>query len=835
MPKKNCTLELFEIQAPTLYATVILPMATPKPYTYHVPEDLVQRIAFGIRVEVQFGQGRDLYAALVIDLSEKKPEHLTKPILQIIDNQPIITTRQLEFWRWLGKYYACTLGEIMTAALPTNLKLSSETRIVLNPNYTADFEQLDDKEYIVAEALTLQNELSVSQIQAILGQKTVYPILNRLLMYGVLELKEELQQKFKPKTATYVRILPEYAGEKLAAAFDLIKKSEKQLKVLLALVQIARTNTTAAATEQAIRAADIYEKAGVDISVLRALEKKGILSVFEQEVSRIGGYEDELTQATDLSAQQIKAVADIKTAFASKNVALLHGVTGSGKTRVFTELMQEVILRGGQVLYLLPEIALTTQIVNRLKTLFGDSIAVYHSRLSGNERVEMWNETLAGKPIVMGVRSALFLPFSNLELIIVDEEHDPSFKQNDPAPRYNARDAAIYLATLYNSKVLLGTATPSVESFWNTQHNKYALIEMPERFGGLQLPEVEIIDCKVATVRREMHGNFSKQLIEALKQRIEAGEQAILFQNRRGYAPTMMCPTCGWVSECKNCDVTLTYHKHANALNCHYCGYSIRLPTECPACASKSLIIKGFGTERIEDELKILLPDARISRLDLDTARSRSAHSKIIHDFEERHFDILVGTQMVTKGLDFENVGLVGVLSADNLLRFPDFRASERAFQLMMQVAGRAGRKHKRGKVLIQAYDIGHPVLADVKNGDFLNFYKREIVERQELSYPPFVRLIQISLKHKKVEVMNDAVKIFTKMLKQHLGARVHGPSTPQVPRVNTYFITDFLIKMERDPQKLAAAKQYIADSALSLQQMEGFSGVRLSIDIDPY
>ena len=814
------------------FATVVLPIATPKPYTYHIPNELIEKVQFGVRVEVQFGAGRDLYSGLVIEVTDKKPEHDTKPVLQVIDNEPIITEKQLQFWQWLASYYACTLGEVMNAALPTNMKLTSETRIVLNPEHDQDFSHLDDKEYLVAEALTIQNELTIKDIQKILNQKTVYPIVNRLLMHGVLELKEELMQKYKPKMVAYIRLKEPYAsdteGYALAAAFDLVKKSDKQTNVLLSYAQLVRQ-------QKLIKCSDIYEKAKVDISVLRALEKKGIFEIFEQEASRIAGYDDELSDAQTVTEQQARAIAEIAESFKDKNVTLLHGVTGSGKTRVYLELINDAILRGEQVLYLLPEIALSNQIIRRLQKFFGDNISVYHSRLNGHERVELWQQTIAGKPVILGVRSSLFLPFKNLKYIIVDEEHDPSFKQHDPNPRYNARDAAIYLANLYGAKVLLGTATPSVESYANAKMKKYGLVEMPVRVGNIEMPEIMIVDSREEMKKRTMHGNFTSRLVEELKAALARGEQAILFQNRRGYAPTMECPTCNWTSECKNCDVTLTYHKFSNSLNCHYCGYHAKIPKECPACGSKTLTIKGFGTERIEDELKILLPDAKIGRMDLDTSRSKTAHANIINDFEEKRIEILIGTQMVTKGLDFENVGLVGILSADNLLRFPDFRATERAFQLMLQVSGRAGRRHKRGRVIIQTFNVKHPILKDIIDNNYLDFFNRELLERKTFFYPPYFRLIAVSLKHKKPEVLKDASRIFTKIVKEKLGSRVSGPAVPQVERVNTYYILDYLIKIEKDLKTIALVKDIIAYATNEMQHTEGYSNVRVSVDVDPY
>ena len=825
----NQELELFRRVEPTLFATVVLPLALPNNYTFHIPNELADRVKFGVHVEVQFGAGRDLYAAVVIAVSEKKPDYTTKPILQVIDSEPIIAPVQLEFWEWVARYYSCTLGEVMNAALPTNMKLSSETRVVLNPEHDQNFSELDEKEYLIAEALTIQHELTIEQIQKILNQKTVYPIVNRLMMLQILDIKEELQHRFKPKMVSCVRLNANYTeGSSFSSAFELVKNSEKQTAALLAFAQLNRD-------KKAVRCSAIYEKAKIDISVLRALEKKGIFEIYETEISRIAGFDNELNEATELSEQQTRAIYELTESFKTKNVALLHGATGSGKTRVYVELMQKIINEGGQVLYLLPEIALTTQIVSRLQKSFGDKITVYHSRLNPNERVELWQQTFGGKPIVLGVRSALFLPFQNLKLIIVDEEHDQSFKQQDPSPRYNARDAAIYLATLYKSKVLLGTATPSVETYFNATQNKYALVEMPKRFGGLQMPSIEIVDARDEIKKKTMVGNFTGKLLTELKNALARGEQAILFQNRRGYAPTMTCSVCNWTSDCKNCDVTLTYHKFSNSLNCHYCGYTIRLPKECPACGSKDLKIKGFGTERIEDELKIHLPDARVGRLDLDTARTKTAHSKIISDFEDKQIDILVGTQMVTKGLDFENVGLVGVLSSDNLLKFPDFRAAERAFQLLLQVSGRAGRKHKQGLVFIQAFDTKSLVLRDVQKNDFTEFFKREIAERELFKFPPFVRLISINLKHKKPEIVREAAAVFTKLLKNALGERVKGPAVPLVERVNTYYILNYLIKIERDATNLLAAKQIIAAATFELQHTEGYSNVRVVVDIDPY
>ena len=585
----------------------------------------------------------------------------------------------------------------------------------------------------------------------------------------------------------------------------------------------------------AIRKTDLYKKANVDGTVIKAIVKKGIFELKEREVSRVGGYEEDLVEANQLSEQQTEALAAIQQYHQESKVVLLHGVTGSGKTRVYMELMEQIVAQNRQVLYLLPEIALTTQIVERLQKVFGEKIAVYHSRLNNNERVDLWNEVLEGKSIILGARSALFLPFKDLGLVIVDEEHDPSFKQQEPNPRYNARDTAVFLAHLHKAQVVLGTATPSLESYFNTKGKKYALVNMPERFGGLELPETIIVDAKLGSQKQKPATIFTKKLIETLQQALEAGEQAILFQNRRGFSPTYRCVTCGWHSQCIHCDVSLTYHKYHNNLKCHYCGYQSKLPISCAACGSRELHLLGFGTEKVEDELKIFLPQAKVGRMDLDTVRSKNAHAKIINDFEEGRIEILIGTQMVTKGLDFDNVGVVGILSADQLLQFPDFRAAERAFQLMVQVSGRAGRRKKRGKVIIQTYNPSHPVIQEVLANDYTGFYGREIQERQSFVYPPFVRLIKISLKHKKPEVLNKATQVFSQHLKGQLGDWVIGPAIPYISRIRTYYLMDFLIKLEKDARKMKFAKDKIADAIHHMQQTEGYSGVRVSVDVDPY
>lgn len=820
----------YHIPATQTFVSVILPLATPKPYTYHVPEELIPDIKFGLRVEVQFGKQKR-YSGLVIDVHHEAPTgHRTKPIVAVVDDQPLINRRQLALWEWLAEYYCCTLGEVMHAALPANLKLASETLLTLSPLYDGDFIQLDDQEYLIAEALTIQDELSIEDVRGILDIKTVYPLIRRMLEKRIIYLKENIRAKYKPKSVSCIRLAEPYASDanRMNEAFDKLSRSQRQAEALLAYIQLTKQ-------QEFIRCQDVYKLAKVDSSVLRAMEKKGVFERYEREVSRLGGYEEETVVAAELAEQQVAALTALREQYQTKQVILLHGVTGSGKTRVYVELIREMLQAGKQVLYLLPEIALTTQITDRLQQVFGDDIAVYHSRMSNNERVELWKAVMERNVVVLGARSALFLPYDDLGLIIVDEEHDRSYKQHDPSPRYNGRDAAIVLAQQHGAKVLLGTATPSVETYQNTLTGKYGLVEMPKRFGGLQMPEIQIVDAKREQEQRKLQSHFSSVLITELKAALERGEQAILFQNRRGFSPTYRCATCGWHAECIHCDVSLTYHKYFNQLKCHYCGYQSALPRQCPACGGPQLILRGFGTEKVEDELKIYLPDAKIGRMDFDTVRSKHAHARIINDFEEKRIDILVGTQMVTKGLDFENVGVVGVLSADQLLQFPDFRASERAFQLMVQVSGRAGRKHKRGKVIIQAFNIGSPVLREVYHNDFTSFIQRELRERQDFFYPPFVRLIRITLRHKKPDLLNEAAKLYGHLLKKQLGNWVIGPAVPYISRVRSYYLLDFMIKLDKNAAKIRFAKDTVLESIDEMQRTDGFSGVRVNVDVDPF
>ena len=811
------------------YADVVLPVAAPKAYTYYVAEEELEAVKFGVRVEVQFGKNK-LYSGLVVRVhTQAPPEYTPKAIISVLDDEPIINQKQLDLWYWMSDYYACTIGEVMNAALPANLKLSSETRVCISPDFDGDLSDLTDREFLVTEALMLQKELMIEDVRKILGIYTVYPIIDALLELGILYLKEEMQEKYRPRIERYVRLEVPYRNQEdqLAEAFSLLSRSNRQIETLMAYLQLSRGQVEV--TRQALQ-----EAAGVDSSVLRAIEHKGIFELYEKEVSRIDRYGRDLEAISPLAEQQIRALTDLSAAFRQNDVVLLHGVTGSGKTRVYVEVIQAAIARGEQVLYLLPEIVLTTQIVARLQKLFGDKIAVYHSKLNHHERVEVYRAAAAGTPILLGARSTVFLPFNNLKWIIVDEEHDPSYKQQDPAPRYNGRDAATYLGQLWQAKVLLGTATPAVETYYNAKTGKYGLVEMTDRYGDSVLPTVELIDLKEQSKQKLMQSHFSLPLIEGIKATVAAGRQVILFQNRRGYSPTLRCNACGWTSQCIHCDVTLTYHKHRHKLQCHYCGYQKDVLKSCPACTSTKLEMQGFGTEKLEDDLKVYLPELRVSRLDWDTVRGKNALTQLIEDFEERRVDVMIGTQMITKGLDFANVGLVGVLNADLSLSFPDFRATERGFQLLTQVSGRSGRGKDVGQVLVQAYNVNHPVLQDIGKADYATFYSREIEERQQFRYPPFYRMILVTLKHKKPQVLNDAARIYAEYARQRLGDRVVGPAIPHVGRIRNQYLLNVLVKLERDGKQIRYAKDVLEEAAVEVHGSGGLSQVRINVDVDP-
>jgi primosomal protein N' (replication factor Y) len=825
----------------TFFVDVILPLAVPNLYTYRVPFELNEAVSPGKRVVVQFGKGK-LYSALIRQIHENPPKQYTaKYIDAVLDEQPVVNEKQFALWDWMSAYYMCNIGDVMVAALPGGLKLASETTIVLNEGFaeTMQGQELSDKEYAIIEALEVRNVLSLNDISQIIEQKTVYPVIKTLIEKGIVLIQEELKERYKPKIESFVR-LSDFADneENLKPVFDALeKKAPKQLEVIMAYIALSKRYSKEPVE---VRKADILKMVEGGEAALRSLVKKNYIEIYDREVGRLARFENE-NKVSKLNEVQEKVLHSITSQFENdkKDVVLLHGVTSSGKTELYVKLIERALKEGKQVLYLLPEIALTAQIINRLKKYFGEVVGVYHSKFNENERVETWNNVMnfssgaSGYKLIIGARSALFLPFSDLGLVIVDEEHDTSYKQYDPAPRYNARDAAIYLAHLHKAKTLLGSATPSVESYYNAQEGKYGFAEIMERFGGVQMPEIEISDVKEATRKKLMKSHFSPLLLDTITLALDKKEQVILFQNRRGFAPQLECNLCAWVPQCVNCDVSLTYHKAGDQLRCHYCGYSIKPPSKCGACGDTDLRTKGFGTEKIEEELEVLYPKARIARMDLDTTRSKFAHQHIIEDFENGNIDILVGTQMVTKGLDFDNVSMVGILNADSMLNFPDFRSFERSYQLMAQVSGRAGRKSKRGKVIIQSHNPEHSIIREVIANDYLSMYTNQLLDRKNFNYPPYYRLINISVIHRDQDMVNDAAKFLADALKKHFAKRVLGPEFPLVSRIRNQYYKNIILKIERDASAVQA-KKIVSESLLKFKADQYYKSVKIRMDVDP-
>lgn len=827
----------------TLFIDVILPLPVPGIFTYRVPWDQNHLIEPGKRVVVQFGR-KKIYSALIYRVHEKPPQkYMAKYIVSVLDPKPIINPLQFKFWDWLASYYMCYPGDVMNVSLPSGLKLQSESKVILHPEFNHDLSDLNEKEFLIAEALEIQHEISITDVSKIIDQLKVIPLLKTMIEKKIVQIKEDLIEQYKPKIETFVALTDKYSDERLLSkVFDeLSKRAYKQLELLISYIQLSNHGKEASIE---VARSELIKKADASYGQLNSLVKKGVFETYEKEIPRLEEF-DSYSEVDSIlfSDPQQNAYESIKKWFETKDVVLLHGVTSSGKTEIYIKLISECINQGKQVLYLLPEIALTTQIINRLRKYFGNKIGVYHSRYNEFERVEIWNKVLSRKKdhftedtdyqIILGARSALFLPYSNLGLIIVDESYDTSYKQFDPAPRYNARDSAIYLALLHQAKVVLGSATPAIESYFNALSQKYGLVEISERYGGIQLPEIVVVDLKKATRRMEMKSIFSKLLLKEIRQALERKEQIILFQNRRGFSLRLECESCSWMPQCVNCDVTLIYHKHQNRLRCHYCGYSTQVPFKCPECNDNHLSMRGFGTEKVEEELATIFPDIRIVRMDMDTTRTRNALQNIITDFEERRINILVGTQMVTKGLDFDNVSIVSILNADNMINFPDFRSYERSFQLMAQVSGRAGRKFKRGKVIIQTYNPEHPVIKYVIDNDYLGMFNTQLVDRKKFKYPPFYRLIRIILKHKEPKVLNHASRVLADQLRSSLGKRIIGPEYPIVPRIKNQYIKHILVKMERKVSG-AKIKTEIHKQIEEFQKDKENRSVRVILDVDP-
>lgn len=816
------------------YVDVIVPLPIAGQYTYSLPEGWDEKVKEGCRVVVPFGR-KKYYTAIITKVHETPPEEYeTKDVAEILDERPVLLARQYAFWKWMADYYLCTLGDVYKAALPSGMKLESETVVVYNPDFEA-VEPLTEREQSVMNLLSAETEQCITQLEKSSGIRQILPVIKSLLEKEAVKVKEELKRSYKPRTEARVRLTPGMQDEeKLRGLFDGLARAPKQLAVLMKYIELSGWGTSGTDLKEVTRKS-LLEASGASSAILNGLTGKGIFELYYQEVGRLAKGVCNTVSLNPLNPAQQQAYYSVLSLFATKNVCLLHGVTSSGKTEIYIHLIDQVLKSGKQVLYLLPEIALTTQITERLKRVFGNRLGIYHSKFPDAERVEIWQKQLSEQDydVILGVRSSVFLPFRRLGLVIVDEEHETTYKQQDPAPRYHARSAAIMLASMFGAKTLLGTATPSIETYYNARQGKYGLVELTERYQNIRLPQIELVDIKELARKKRMTAQFSPLLLQKIREALEHKEQVILFQNRRGFAPMIECRTCGWVPRCRNCDVSLTYHKGMNQLTCHYCGYTYQVPKSCPACGGVELVNRGFGTEKIEDDIRIVFPEARVARMDLDTTRTRTAYERIIADFEEGKTDILIGTQMVSKGLDFDRVSVVGILNADSMLNYPDFRSYERAFQLMAQVAGRAGRRNKQGLVVLQTKSPDLPLIHQVMSNDYFRMYSEQLEERELFKYPPFYRLVYVYLKHRKEDVLDQAAELMASFLRKGLGERVLGPDKPPVSRIQTLFIKKIVVKIELDAS-LAKVRAYLQQVQRFLTEDERFRSLLVYYDVDP-
>ena len=816
------------------YVDVIVPLPIASQYTYSVPAELEESVQEGCRVVVSFGQ-KKFYTAIVTKVHYVAPENYeTKDVEEVLETSPVILPTQFRFWEWLSTYYLCTLGDVYKAAMPSGMKLESETLVAYNEEFEATV-PLPKNEQRILDLLNDDKEQCVTQLQKASGLKSILPIIKRLLEKQAIFVKEDLKRNYKPRTEARVRLTEAYSTEHaLRELFDNLGRAKKQLSLLMKYIELSGWMGTASTLKE-VSKKDLLDKTGASVSILNSLVEKGVLETYYYEIGRLDKSIKGTLSLNPLNVAQERAFTAIRNSFQEKSVCLLHGVTSSGKTEIYIHLIEEVLRKGQQVLYLLPEIALTTQITERLKRVFGHRLGVYHSKFPDAERVEIWKKQLTDESydIILGVRSSIFLPFKRLGLIIVDEEHENTYKQQEPAPRYHARSAAIMLASMYGAKVLLGTATPSVESYFNARKGKYGLVQLKERYKEIRLPHIELVDIKELTRQKRMKGPFSPVLVKEIRSALDRKEQVILFQNRRGFAQMIECRTCGWIPKCKNCDVSLTFHKRLNQLTCHYCGYTQSVAASCPACGGVELLNRGIGTERIEEDIQLTFPDVRVARMDLDTTRSRTAYENIIADFEQGKTDILIGTQMISKGLDFNHVNVVGILNADTMLNYPDFRSYERAFQLMAQVAGRAGRKDKQGLVILQTKSPELPVISQVLNNDYEQLYEDQLAERQVFRYPPFYRLIYVYLKHRKEDVLEQAAEMAATLLRTGLGNRVLGPDKPPIARIQTLFIKKIMIKVELTAS-MTKVRDYLKGVQRTLSEDARFRSLIVYYDVDP-
>ncbi|WP_242155032.1 replication restart helicase PriA [Aestuariivivens sediminis] len=814
------------------FIDVIIPVPLQKLFTYSISSSEAVFIKRGMRVAVPFGKSK-IYTGIVARIHQLPPTaYQAKEIHQILDETPLVNELQLELWEWIANYYMCTLGDVMRAALPGAFILESETRIVKNKGFPIEEHMLEDEEFLIYEALQHQSSLKIQDVMGILDKKQVFPVINRLIEKGVVHLEEEVYEKYKPKLVRYVKLGSNYTTENaLQQLLDALGRAPRQKEVVLTLFSLVGK------TKKPVTVFNLKNESGASSSIIKTLIDKGVLEEYHIQTDRIQYSGKDTLKTKLLNTCQIQALDAVKKAFETQNVTLLHGVTSSGKTEIYAKLIEDCISSGKQVLYLLPEIALTTQLISRLQRYFGECISVYHSKYSSHERVEVWNNVLKQAPkaqIVIGARSSLFLPFSNLGLVIIDEEHELSYKQFDPAPRYHARDTAIMLANMHRTKTLLGSATPSLESYFNVKQHKYGFAEIHKRYNDVLMPEIQLVDLKDKYKRKRMTGHFSDTLIEAMRDALNEGQQIILFQNRRGFSPIIECTICGHAPQCPNCDVSLTYHQYKNQLRCHYCGYHTAMHLNCEACGSSDIDSKGFGTEQIEEEVKTLFPGYKVARMDLDTTRGKYAYDKIINALEQQEIDILVGTQMLTKGLDFRNVKLVGIMNADTMLNFPDFRAHERSFQLMLQVAGRAGRTDERGSVLIQTYNPYHSILQQVSTNNYTEMFNEQLNDRYTYKYPPIYKLIKITLKHRDFNRVEQASQWLAKSLRQLFTEYVLGPESPPVSRIRNQFYKNILIKIPQG-QSLSKTKEAIIKVNNSFFSIKEFRSVKIILNVDNF
>jgi primosomal protein N' (replication factor Y) len=827
--------------SPEQYADVILPLPLEGYFTYSVPEELTGKIAPGMRVVVQFG-AKKFYSAVVRTVHANKPENLsTKLVEAVLDEKPILFENSFLLWEWISAYYHCPLGEVLKAALPSGLKLESETRVSMNEECSKSvLEHLSPKENLLIGIIRAKKVISVFELNNAVLKKGTLPVLKDLLKNGVIHIDEEIRENYKARTETIVTLGAAIVSEeKLLRTMDLLIKIPKQREMLQIFLQ--ENEDIRELKAKAIPKRALLMKSGASLTVFNGLLKKDILAVYEQVTDRLEAAEGATRAIYKLFPAQKTALDQIEASFLKNPVTLLHGVTSSGKTEIYIHLIDKCLNEGKQVLYLLPEIGLTTQMISRLLEVFGKQVGVYHSRFSDAERVEIWNKVLNFHPenkeqshqLVIGTRSSIFLPFSSLGLIIVDEEHENSYKQFDPAPRYHARDSAIVLGTMLKIPVLLGTATPAIETYFNAKSGRYGLVELSERYQQIELPEIVTADLKRAYQRKAMRSYLTPELFEEITSALEKKEQIILFQNRRGFSPFIECKNCGWIPKCTQCDVSLTFHKISKRLVCHYCGYSVHYPNGCSNCQSADLTNKGFGTEKVAEELSLLFPNAAIERLDLDATRSKKAFQNILQRFDRGDTDILVGTQMITKGLDFEHVSIVGILNADNLLNFPDFRSHERSYQLMAQVSGRAGRRHKQGKVIIQTYQPDHFIIRKVMTNDYEGMYTRQIEERKEFKYPPFYRMIRITLKHRDHNELDRIATESAEALRSRFGKRLLGPEYPAINRIKLMYIKQMWLKLEREIS-VTSAKRQMQQMLESVKARDKNKSVQIIVDVDP-